>query len=97
MFLEDLLEADGISLMKWKHMCKELGLSTKGRIPVWFKEIESKILDDASGMNERTGKHTLVTWNEEIGEFPIFAEDKKRSIAKITKEWEFILYTIKTD
>ncbi|PKC01141.1 hypothetical protein RhiirA5_427174 [Rhizophagus irregularis] len=49
MFLEEILEADGITLLKWKHLCKEKGMNTKGKIPNWFKEIETKILEDQSG------------------------------------------------
>ncbi|RGB25616.1 hypothetical protein C1646_771493 [Rhizophagus diaphanus] len=40
LFLENLLEADSSFMLKWKHMCKELGMNTKGRVPSWFKEIE---------------------------------------------------------
>ncbi|RGB35225.1 hypothetical protein C1646_759612 [Rhizophagus diaphanus] len=50
MFLEDILEANGIAMMKWKHLCKEKGVSTmKGKIPRWFKELELKILEDMNG------------------------------------------------
>ncbi|RGB33433.1 hypothetical protein C1646_761733 [Rhizophagus diaphanus] len=66
LFLEDLLEADGTQMLKWKHMCKELNNSSKGEIPTWFKEIEKRILEDTN----------------EIGEFPVFAEDKKKSKSK---------------
>lgn len=37
MFIEEILEADGITMLKWKHLIKEKGLNTKGRIPKWFK------------------------------------------------------------
>ncbi|PKC57488.1 hypothetical protein RhiirA1_446167 [Rhizophagus irregularis] len=41
MLLEDiLLEVDGITLLKWKHLCKEKGVNTKGKVPKWFSDLE---------------------------------------------------------
>ncbi|PKY43933.1 hypothetical protein RhiirA4_458056 [Rhizophagus irregularis] len=59
MFVEDVLEADGINMKKWKHMCKELGVSTKGKIPMWFKELELKILENTNS-NTRKIKNNYI-------------------------------------
>ncbi|PKY33553.1 hypothetical protein RhiirB3_394892 [Rhizophagus irregularis] len=109
MFVEDILEVDGINMKKWKHMCKELGVSMKGKIPMWFKELELKILENTNGntrkiKNNYIGKirknniyinyfdeseiqerNTLVSWNTQ-GEYPVFAEDKKRYKSKNYKK-----------
>jgi hypothetical protein len=53
MFIEDILEADGITLLKWKHLIKEKGLNTQGRIPKWFKNLEMKLLEDKEGMTRK--------------------------------------------
>ncbi|CAB4439657.1 unnamed protein product [Rhizophagus irregularis] len=105
MFLEDLLEADGINMLKWKHLCKEKGRNTKGKIPKWFLNIEETIIEDVGkntrkikneflgqatkrnihlnllDTNEKIKKNNIITWNE-IGDFPIFCEDKKKSKSK---------------
>lgn len=36
-------------MLKWKHLCKEKGLNTKGKTPKWFKDIEKKVLEDENG------------------------------------------------
>ncbi|PKY51900.1 hypothetical protein RhiirA4_424850 [Rhizophagus irregularis] len=105
MFIEDLLEADGINMLKWKHLIKEKGLNTKGRIPKWFKNIESTLLEDKEGIsrkiknnyisviqkknininyfdeNEKISKNQIITWND-LNEFPLFVEDRKKSFSK---------------
>lgn len=53
MFLEEILEADGITLLKWNHLIKEKGLNTQGRVPKWFKNIETKLLEDKEGKNRK--------------------------------------------
>uniref|UniRef100_U9SPA9 Uncharacterized protein n=1 Tax=Rhizophagus irregularis (strain DAOM 181602 / DAOM 197198 / MUCL 43194) TaxID=747089 RepID=U9SPA9_RHIID len=101
MFIEDVLDIDGVNMKKWKHMCIELGVSTK--------ELEGKLIDNTnentrkikkeymgkferSNINinyfdesEKQGKNTIISWNEE-GEFPVFAVDKKGS-KKDTLDW----------
>ncbi|POG79376.1 hypothetical protein GLOIN_2v1472384 [Rhizophagus irregularis DAOM 181602=DAOM 197198] len=49
MLLEDILEVDRITLLKWKHLCKEKGVNTKGKVPKWFSDLERKLLDDQNG------------------------------------------------
>lgn len=39
-------EADGMTLMKWKHLGKEKGKSIKGKVPKWFKQIEQEVIQD---------------------------------------------------
>lgn len=63
MFLEDILKADGMTLMKWKHLYKEKGVNMKGKIPAWFKEIEKELLEDASG-SVRKIKNEYIGWAE---------------------------------
>jgi hypothetical protein len=46
MLLEDILEVDRITLLKWKHLCKKKGVNTKGKVPKWFSDLERKLLDD---------------------------------------------------
>ncbi|PKY55306.1 hypothetical protein RhiirA4_427411 [Rhizophagus irregularis] len=75
MFLEDILEADGITLLKWKHLCKEQGLNTKGQIQK--ENIHINYFDE----NDKQDKNSIITWNDE-GEYPIFSIDKKRSQSK---------------
>ncbi|PKY31997.1 hypothetical protein RhiirB3_449892 [Rhizophagus irregularis] len=105
MFIEDILETDGITFLKWKHLLKEKGMNTQGRIPKWFKSIETKLLEDKEGKsrkikneyigitqkknininyfdeNEKKDKNHIITWSE-ADEYPLFAEDKKRSFSK---------------
>ncbi|PKK67821.1 hypothetical protein RhiirC2_783026 [Rhizophagus irregularis] len=52
-------------MLKWKHLCKEKGLNTKGQTPKWFQDL-------------RRCKWSIITWND-IGDYPIFCEDKKKS------------------
>ncbi|PKY53048.1 hypothetical protein RhiirA4_471057 [Rhizophagus irregularis] len=80
-------------------------MNTKGKIPIWFKDIEKEVLEDQSGSvrkikkeyigqvekskihvnyfdeNERQEKNSIITWND-VNNFPIFSEDKKRSQSK---------------
>uniref|UniRef100_U9T174 Endonuclease/exonuclease/phosphatase domain-containing protein n=1 Tax=Rhizophagus irregularis (strain DAOM 181602 / DAOM 197198 / MUCL 43194) TaxID=747089 RepID=U9T174_RHIID len=90
-FLEDILEADGITLLKWKHLCKEQGLNMK----------EHKLLEDESGQvrkiknefvgqsykesihvnlfdeNEKQDKNSIITWNvEDLIKNSIFEENE---------------------
>ncbi|CAB4418819.1 unnamed protein product [Rhizophagus irregularis] len=61
MFIEELLEDNGINMLKWKHLCKEKGVNTKGKIPKWFLNIEKIILEDEN-------KETRKIKNEFIGQ-----------------------------
>ncbi|GBC52728.2 hypothetical protein GLOIN_2v1472384 [Rhizophagus irregularis DAOM 181602=DAOM 197198] len=70
MLLEDILEVDRITLLKWKHLCKEKGVNTKGKVPKWFSDLERKLLDDQNGKIRK------------IKNEYIYSEDKKRSQSK---------------
>src|SRR5688500_19093245 len=32
--------------MKWKHLCKERGVSIKGKVPKWFKQVEKEVIQE---------------------------------------------------
>ncbi|PKK64638.1 hypothetical protein RhiirC2_787214 [Rhizophagus irregularis] len=66
MFLKDLMEADGINMLKWKHLWSDVN-----------RNIYINLFDE----NEKIKKNCIVTWNDNH-EYLIFAEDKKRSQSK---------------
>ncbi|CAB4437516.1 unnamed protein product [Rhizophagus irregularis] len=74
MFLEDILKADRMTLMKWKHLYKEKGRAEKSKIHI-------KYFDE----NEKQKKNSIITWNDVQG-FPIFSEDKKDRKVRTIKE-----------
>ncbi|PKK65711.1 hypothetical protein RhiirC2_808487, partial [Rhizophagus irregularis] len=43
LFLEQIIDQDQKSLMKWKHICVAQGKNTKGPIPKWYKIIKEKV------------------------------------------------------
>uniref|UniRef100_U9UA33 Uncharacterized protein n=1 Tax=Rhizophagus irregularis (strain DAOM 181602 / DAOM 197198 / MUCL 43194) TaxID=747089 RepID=U9UA33_RHIID len=97
MFLEDLLEADGINMLKWKHLCKEKGLNTKEKTPKWFIDIEGKILEDENRIIRKIKKEYIgqVVKNTIKTKLKIDERGKKiygfKTIWKIIKEKNRIL------
>ncbi|PKC09158.1 hypothetical protein RhiirA5_375674 [Rhizophagus irregularis] len=78
MFLEDLLEADGINMLKWKHLCKEKGLNTKGKTPKWFKDIENKILEDGNNIIRKIKKEYIGQVTKSNIHINLFDENEKK-------------------
>ncbi|CAB5362275.1 unnamed protein product [Rhizophagus irregularis] len=78
MFIEDVLESDGIYMKKWKHMCKELGVSTKGKVPLWFKELELKILENTNENTRKIKNEYMRTIDKKNIHIKYFDEDKKQ-------------------
>uniref|UniRef100_U9U7V6 Uncharacterized protein n=1 Tax=Rhizophagus irregularis (strain DAOM 181602 / DAOM 197198 / MUCL 43194) TaxID=747089 RepID=U9U7V6_RHIID len=77
MFLEDILEADGITLLKWKHLCKERGKNTKGKSPKWFKKLELKLIADESGQVRKIRNEFIGQAQKENIHINYFDEDEK--------------------
>uniref|UniRef100_U9V813 Uncharacterized protein n=1 Tax=Rhizophagus irregularis (strain DAOM 181602 / DAOM 197198 / MUCL 43194) TaxID=747089 RepID=U9V813_RHIID len=78
MFIEDVLESDGIYMKKWKHMCKESGVSTKGKVPLWFKELELKILENTNENTRKIKNEYMRTIEKKNIHIKYFDEDKKQ-------------------
>ncbi|PKC04168.1 hypothetical protein RhiirA5_449495, partial [Rhizophagus irregularis] len=77
MFIEDILEADGVTLLKWKHLIKEKNLNTQGRIPKWFKNVETKLLEDKEGTTRKIkNKYISITQKKNIN-INYFDENEK--------------------
>lgn len=83
MFLEDLLEADGINMLKWKHLCKEKGLNTKEKTPKWFIDIEGKILEDENRIIRKIKKEYIGQVVKSNIHINLFNENKKKIKNKI--------------
>ncbi|EXX73798.1 hypothetical protein GLOIN_2v1771092 [Rhizophagus irregularis DAOM 181602=DAOM 197198] len=97
MFLEDLLEADGITLLKWKHLCKEQGLNMKGKIPKWFKNLEHKLLADESGQVRKIKNEFIGQSQKENIHVNLFDENEKQdksSIITWNDKGEFPIFSI---
>ncbi|POG53486.1 hypothetical protein GLOIN_2v29323, partial [Rhizophagus irregularis DAOM 181602=DAOM 197198] len=77
MFLEDILEADGITLLKWKHLCKEIVKNTKGKSPKWFKKLELKLIADESGQVRKIRNEFIGQAQKENIHINYFDEDEK--------------------
>ncbi|EXX74870.1 hypothetical protein GLOIN_2v1824527 [Rhizophagus irregularis DAOM 181602=DAOM 197198] len=77
MFIEDILEADGVTLLKWKHLIKEKNLNTQGRIPQWFKNVETKLLEDKKGTTRKIkNEYISITQKKKIN-INYFDENEK--------------------
>ncbi|GET58632.1 hypothetical protein GLOIN_2v1770769 [Rhizophagus irregularis DAOM 181602=DAOM 197198] len=83
MFLEDILEADGITLLKWKHLCKEQVLNTKGKTPKWFKNLEHKLIADESGQVRRIKNEFIGQSQKENIHVNLFDENEKQDKSSI--------------
>ncbi|PKY32299.1 hypothetical protein RhiirB3_450385 [Rhizophagus irregularis] len=97
MFLEDILEADGITLLKWKHLCKEQGLNMKGKIPKWFKNLEYKLLADESGQVRKIKNEFVGQSQKENIHVNLFDENEKQdknSIITWNDEGEYPIFSI---
>ncbi|EXX55428.1 hypothetical protein RirG_225510 [Rhizophagus irregularis DAOM 197198w] len=77
MFLEDILEVDGITLLKWKHLCKERGKNTKGKMPKWFKKLELKLIADESRQVRKIRNEFIGQAQKENIHINYFDEDEK--------------------
>ncbi|PKB94880.1 hypothetical protein RhiirA5_437856, partial [Rhizophagus irregularis] len=97
MFLEDILEADGITLLKWKHLCKEQGVNMKGKIPKWFKTLEYKLLADESGQVRKIKNKFIGQSQKENIHVNLFDENEKQdksSIITWNDEGEYPIFSI---
>ncbi|PKB94412.1 hypothetical protein RhiirA5_438841 [Rhizophagus irregularis] len=97
MFLEDILEADGITLLKWKHLCKEQGVNMKGKIPKWFKNLEYKLLADESGKVRKIKNEFIGQSQKENIHVNLFDENEKQdksSIITWNDKGEFPIFSI---
>ncbi|EXX70820.1 hypothetical protein GLOIN_2v1770769 [Rhizophagus irregularis DAOM 181602=DAOM 197198] len=97
MFLEDILEADGITLLKWKHLCKEQVLNTKGKTPKWFKNLEHKLIADESGQVRRIKNEFIGQSQKENIHVNLFDENEKQdksSIITWNDEGEYPIFSI---
>ncbi|PKB99447.1 hypothetical protein RhiirA5_429683 [Rhizophagus irregularis] len=96
MFLEDLMEADGINMLKWKHLCKEKGLNTQRKTPKWFKNIEEKILEDKDNRKVRKIKKEFigsdVNRNIHINLFDENEKIKKNCIVTWNDNHEYLIF-----
>ncbi|PKC56954.1 hypothetical protein RhiirA1_473237 [Rhizophagus irregularis] len=82
-FLEDLLEANSINMLKWKHLCKEKGLNTKGKTPKWFKKIEEKILEDKHKITRKIKKEYIGQVSKSNIHINLFDENEMKEKNKI--------------
>ncbi|PKY60175.1 hypothetical protein RhiirA4_430933 [Rhizophagus irregularis] len=95
MFIEDVLETDGVNMKKWKHMCIELGVSTKGKIPLWFKELESKLIDNTNENTRKIKKEYMGKYercNININYFDENEKQEKNTIISWNEEGEFPVF-----
>ncbi|PKY52485.1 hypothetical protein RhiirA4_447277 [Rhizophagus irregularis] len=107
MFLEDILEADGVKLLKWKHLCKEKGLNTKGKTPngknyiiTWNDEHDFPIFGEdkkrsQSKNHKRIGIHLELVGEEyDLNNSPYLkkCEGCSRNISKKKGNKECLIY-----
>ncbi|PKY55294.1 hypothetical protein RhiirA4_474639 [Rhizophagus irregularis] len=95
MFIKDVLEADGVNMKKWKHMCIELGTSTKGKIPIWFKELEQKLIDNTNENTRKIKKEYMGKFersNVNINYFDESEKQEKNTIISWNEEGEFPVF-----
>ncbi|GBC14484.2 hypothetical protein GLOIN_2v1478197 [Rhizophagus irregularis DAOM 181602=DAOM 197198] len=97
MFIEDVLDIDGVNMKKWKHMCIELGVSTKGKIPKWFKELEGKLIDNTNENTRKIKKEYMGKFersNININYFDESEKQGKNTIISWNEEGEFPVFAV---
>ncbi|CAB4424719.1 unnamed protein product [Rhizophagus irregularis] len=95
LFIKDVLEIDGVNMKKWKHMCIELGVSTKGKIPLWFKELELKLIDNTNENTRKIKKEYMGKFersNININYFDENEKQEKNTIISWNEEGEFPVF-----
>ncbi|PKY56492.1 hypothetical protein RhiirA4_476823 [Rhizophagus irregularis] len=94
-FIEDVLEIGGVNMKKWKHMCIELGVSIKGKIPLWFKELEIKLIDNTNENTRKIKKEYMGQLEKSNININYFDESKKQGknmIISWNEEGEFPVF-----
>jgi hypothetical protein len=77
LFLEQCLNKNMTQLLKWKHLCKELKVEAKGKIPRWYTILKNKITVEGNSRElTRQYINKLKNWNKQYT-YDIYNESEK--------------------
>jgi hypothetical protein len=83
LFLEQCLNKNMTHLLKWKHLCKELNVEAKGKIPKWYNALIEKVTEEGSSRElSRKYKNKLKNWDKRYT-YDLYDEDEKLSKNKL--------------